>query len=106
MVLPPSTFMARRKAALNAVVAQVNASGLKPASLGAFSVAPERELWSSLHNPQIRAAGGPKLDGAEFRSFIGLGNVGPSVGRISSTTSSTMRASSFGRQDRVGSPDR
>lgn len=70
-VLLPRAFSARRRAALKAVLARANASKLKPASLGPFSAAPARYLLSSLHEPQIRAAAGPELGGAEFRHPFG-----------------------------------
>ena len=77
IVLPPPTFAARRKSTLKAVVADINAAKVKSDSLGDFSIAPDRELCFDFHNPQVRAAGGPQLGGAEFRSFCGLGNIGP-----------------------------
>lgn len=105
-VLPPRTFRARRKAALTAVLAQVNASRLKPASLGVFSAAPDRNLWSSRHNPQIRATGGPRFGGAEFRSFFGLCNVGPK--RRADIVDHVLHdaRSSFVQRRRVASPNR
>lgn len=77
IVLSPPTFIARRKAALRAVVAQLNTSALKPTSFESFAVAPERRLWSSLHNPQIHSTCVEGIEGAEFRTFFGLGNAGP-----------------------------
>ena len=103
-ILPPPTFVARRKAALRVVVAQLNAFDLKPTSFEPFTVAPERRLWSSLHNPQLRSTCVSEIKGVEFRTFFGLGNAGPVpqarvVGHVLDNLQAFVAAARSGRLD-------